>query len=94
LTGAFGTDGARWDQYIASQQKIAKVAAEAGATVMLSTHSEYDGAYTRARLIGVKREPGESHPFIVGEIAGLPGLFRTGGHRKIISLIRFSKFNV
>jgi metallo-beta-lactamase class B len=66
LTGAFGTDGARWDQYIASQQKIAKVAADAGATVMLSNHSEYDGAYTRARLIGVKREPGENHPFIVG----------------------------
>jgi metallo-beta-lactamase class B len=66
LTGAFGTDGARWDQYIASQQKIAKVAADAGATVMLSNHSEYDGAYTRARLIGVKREAGENHPFIVG----------------------------
>ena len=26
LTGAFGTDGARWDEYIASQRKIAKVA--------------------------------------------------------------------
>ena len=25
LTGAFGTDGARWDEYIASQRKIAKV---------------------------------------------------------------------
>jgi metallo-beta-lactamase class B len=66
LTGAFGTDGARWNQYIASQQKIAKVAAEVGATVMLSNHSEYDGAYTRARLIGAKREVGENHPFIVG----------------------------
>ena len=32
LTGAFGTDGARWDEYIASQRKIAKVAADAGAT--------------------------------------------------------------
>jgi metallo-beta-lactamase class B len=66
LTGAFGTDGARWDQYVASQKKIAKAAADAGATVMLSNHSEYDGAYTRARLIGVKREAGENHPFIVG----------------------------
>jgi metallo-beta-lactamase class B len=66
LTGAFGTDGARWDQYIASQQKIAKVAADAGASVMLSNHSEYDGAYTRARLIGAKREAGENHPFVVG----------------------------
>ena len=66
LTGAFGTDGARWDEYIASQKKIAKVAADAGATVLLSNHSEYDGAYTKARLVPVKREVGEKHPFIVG----------------------------
>lgn len=66
LTGAFGTDGARWDEYIASQKKIAGVAAEVGAAVLLSNHSEYDGAYTKARLVPVKREPGEEHPFIVG----------------------------
>ena len=66
LTGAFGADGARWDEYAASQRKIAKVAADAGATVMLSNHSEYDGAYTRARLVTAKREVGENHPFIVG----------------------------
>jgi metallo-beta-lactamase class B len=66
LTGAFGTDGARWDEYIASQRRIAKVAAEVEASVMLSNHSEYDGAYTKARLIAAARQPGESHPFIVG----------------------------
>ena len=66
LTGAFGTDGARWDEYVASQRKIAKAAADAGATVILSNHSEYDGAYTKARLVALKREPGENHPFIVG----------------------------
>ena len=66
LTGAFGTDAARWDEYVASQRKIAKAAADAKASVMLSNHSEYDGAYTRARLIAAKREVGESHPFIVG----------------------------
>ena len=66
LTGAFGTDAARWDEYAASQRKIAKVASDAGATVMLSNHSEYDGAYTKARLIAAKREVGENHPFIVG----------------------------
>ena len=47
LTGAFGSDGAKWDEYIASQKKIAKAAADAGASVILSNHSEYDGAYTR-----------------------------------------------
>src|SRR5262245_11235882 len=64
LTGAFGTDAARWDEYIASQRKIAKAAADAGATVILSNHSEYDGAYTRARLLLAPRQPGEDHPFV------------------------------
>jgi metallo-beta-lactamase class B len=66
LTGAFGTDAKRWDEYIASQNKIAKAAADAGATVLLSNHSEYDGAYAKARLAGLKREVGEENPFIVG----------------------------
>jgi metallo-beta-lactamase class B len=66
LTGGFGTDGARWDEYIASQKKIAGVAAEVGAAVILSNHSEYDGAYTKARLVPLKREPGEDHPFLAG----------------------------
>jgi metallo-beta-lactamase class B len=66
LTGAFGADGARWDEYVASQKKIAAAAAAAGATVILSNHSEYDNAYTKARLIPAKREVGETHPFIVG----------------------------
>jgi len=66
LTGAFGTNAARWDEYIDSQKRIAKAAADAGATVILSNHSEYDNAYTKARLIAAKREVGENHPFIVG----------------------------
>lgn len=66
LTGAFGTNGAKWDEYIASQKKIAKAAADAGASVILSNHSEYDGAYTKARLVSAKREVGEENPFIVG----------------------------
>lgn len=66
LTGAFGTDAARWDQYIESQRKIARAAGDAGATVLLSNHSEYDGAYTKARLVAAKREVGEDHPFVVG----------------------------
>ena len=66
LTGGFGTNGAKWDEYIASQRKIAKAAADAGATVILSNHSEYDGAYTKARLLLAPRQPGENHPFIVG----------------------------
>ena len=67
LTGAFGTDAKRWDEYIDSQKRIAQAAAAAGASVILSNHSEYDNAYTKARLVGVKREVGEDNPFIVGQ---------------------------
>ncbi len=67
LTGAFGTDGRRWDEYIDSQKRMAQAAAAAGASVILSNHSEYDNAYTKARLVGVKREVGEDNPFIVGQ---------------------------
>jgi metallo-beta-lactamase class B len=66
LTGAFGTNAARWDEYIESQRRIAKAAADAGATIILSNHSEYDNAYTKARLLAAKRELGEDHPFVVG----------------------------
>ena len=34
--------------------------------MILSNHSEYDGAYTKARLIAAPRQTGETHPFIVG----------------------------
>ena len=57
LTGNFGTDGARWNQYIASQRAIARVAAKVEASVILSNHSEYDGAYTKARLLAAPRQP-------------------------------------
>jgi glyoxylase-like metal-dependent hydrolase (beta-lactamase superfamily II)/regulator of sirC expression with transglutaminase-like and TPR domain len=64
LTGAFGADGKRWDEYIDSQKRMAKAAA--GASVILFNHSEYDNAYTKARLVAVKREVGEKNPFIMG----------------------------
>lgn len=66
LTGAFGTDARRWDEYIESQKRIAAAAKVANASVILSNHSEYDHAYTKARLVAVKREVGEENPFIVG----------------------------
>ena len=62
LTGGFGTNGAKWDEYIESQRKIAKAAADAGATVILSNHSEYDGAYTKARLLLYRVNPARITP--------------------------------
>jgi metallo-beta-lactamase class B len=87
LTGAFGTDGARWDEYVASQRKIAKVAADAGASVLLSNHSEYDGAYTKARLLSAPRQPGEDHPFIVGP-AGVQRYFTVMAECAMASKLR------
>jgi len=87
LTGAFGTNGAKWDEYIASQKKIAKAASDAGASVILSNHSEYDGAYTKARLVGVKREAGEENPFIAG-VAGVQRYFTVMAECAAASKIR------
>ena len=38
----------------------------AGATLFLTNHSEYDNAYTKARLTEL-RKPGEPSPFDVGK---------------------------
>lgn len=66
LTGKFGTNGSKYDTYINSQKKMAAAAAEAGATVIMSNHSQYDGAYTKARLVAA-RQPGDPHPYEVGK---------------------------
>jgi metallo-beta-lactamase class B len=52
-------------QFIDSQHKMSKAAADAGASVLMSNHSEFDGAYTRVRLLAA-RKPGERHPYDVG----------------------------
>jgi metallo-beta-lactamase class B len=58
-------DAERFRMYIASQRKLAKLAADSGATVLLTNHSEFDDAYTKGRLLA-SREPGEPNPFEVG----------------------------
>ena len=59
-------DADRFKMYSASQRKLAKLAADSGATVLLSNHSEFDDAYTKARLLGL-RGPGDPNPFEVGK---------------------------
>lgn len=59
-------DAERFQMYIASQRKLAKLAADSGATVLLSNHSEFDNAYTKGRLLA-SRGPGEPNPFVVGQ---------------------------
>jgi metallo-beta-lactamase class B len=61
----FPKDVARYETYIASQKKMADAAKAAGATVIMSNHSEFDDAWDRGRLVRLRRA-GEPHPYEVG----------------------------
>ena len=61
----FNADVAYYDRYLASSKKMAKAAADYGATALLSNHSEFDDAYFKAHA-AADRKPGESNPFEVG----------------------------
>ena len=52
-------------QFIASQKKMAAVAAAAGATVLLSNHTAFDDGWNKARL-AAWRPAGQPNPFVVG----------------------------
>jgi len=54
-----------FDTYINSQRKMAAAAAAANATVLMSNHSEFDGAISKIKMLA-GRKPGEPHPFEVG----------------------------
>ncbi|HEX3486751.1 MAG TPA: MBL fold metallo-hydrolase [Micropepsaceae bacterium] len=64
----FVNDVPHFDIYINSQRKMAAAAANAGATIVMSNHSEFDNAVTKIKLIAA-RKPGEPHPFEVGREA-------------------------
>lgn len=61
----FPKDVARYDTYIASQHKMADAAKAAGATIVMSNHSEFDDAWERGRLVKLRRS-GEAHPYEIG----------------------------
>jgi metallo-beta-lactamase class B len=54
-----------YEKYIASSRKMAKAAADFGATVLLSNHSEFDDAYYKSHA-AADRKAGEPNPFDVG----------------------------
>ena len=62
----FNGTAAYYDQYIASAQKFAKAAADYGATMLLSNHTEFDNGYYKAHT-AASRKAGESNPFDVGK---------------------------
>jgi len=49
--------------YRDSQRKTATAAATAGATVVMTNHTEFDRAYDRVRIVQLPRTAGEKHPY-------------------------------
>jgi metallo-beta-lactamase class B len=49
--------------YRDSMTKSADMARAAGATVLMSNHTEFDRAWDRARIAQLRRLPGEPHPY-------------------------------
>jgi len=50
-------------RYRDTQRKMSEVAGAAGATVLMTNHTEFDRAYDRARLAQLPRAAGEKHPY-------------------------------
>jgi metallo-beta-lactamase class B len=61
----FPNDVPHFDTYIGSQRKMGEAAAKAGATILMTNHSEFDNAVTKIKTIAA-RKPGEPHPFEIG----------------------------
>jgi metallo-beta-lactamase class B len=54
-----------YQHYSTSARKMRDIATKAGADVLLSNHSNYDGTKTRLPAL-TKRQAGEPHPYVVG----------------------------
>jgi metallo-beta-lactamase class B len=61
----FNADAAFYDRYIASSKKMAKAAADYGATALMTNHTEFDNAFFKAHT-AADRKPGDANPFEVG----------------------------
>ena len=64
----FNGNAAYYDGYVASVKKMAKAAADFGATALMSNHTEFDNAFYKAHT-AANRKPGEANPFDVGKAA-------------------------
>lgn len=61
-------DPAKLAIYVETQRKFAQRAKEAGASILMTNHSEFDDAYVRGRIMAV-RKSGEAHPYDLGSEA-------------------------
>jgi metallo-beta-lactamase class B len=65
--------------YRDSQRKMREVAEAAGATILMSNHTEFDRAYDRARIAQLPRTAGEKHPY-ESDTATVMRYFEMAGH--------------
>jgi metallo-beta-lactamase class B len=61
----FPNDVAHFDQYLASERRLAALAKAAGATIIINNQSEFNGAADKLRILA-DRQTGERHPLDVG----------------------------
>jgi metallo-beta-lactamase class B len=61
----FGPNRPRIEAYHKSAERFREIAAKAGADVMLSNHTEYDGSKTKLPAVQ-SRKAGEKNPYVVG----------------------------
>lgn len=54
-----------YEAYIASAEKFAAITAKAGADVIISNHTAFDGSTNKLPAL-VSRKPGTPHPYVVG----------------------------
>ncbi len=54
-----------FDHYIDSARRFGKIAADAGADVLLSNHTGFDGSKSKLPAMATRR-PGDPHPYVVG----------------------------
>jgi metallo-beta-lactamase class B len=64
----FVNDVPHFDTYLASERKFAAIAAAAGATIILTDQSQFDGGALKLKTLADRR-PGEPHPLDVGAAA-------------------------
>jgi len=61
----FGPEPSRFEAYAASAARFRDISARAGADVLLSNHTDYDGSKTKLPAVAA-RMAGAPHPYVVG----------------------------
>ena len=61
----FGPNKERLDQYVASARRFADIVKKAGADVLISNHTIFDGSKTKLPALAA-RKAGDPNPYVIG----------------------------